>query len=368
MPDLSHIPTRLLPRTTLPSVYGCDYGVSAYSAVVVDTSFVEVLREANVYGCGYGEQLLKDGGGLGRILWLVGEKEASLRQAFDIFRSWAIGTDDDALSLQIILLDSGGYLLLLGPDPDRAQIRIAGYGSSLRPLIYSATYAKRMDTTSPFVIELQRYVKQAISPVMFGAAIAPRQLGGEPKLLEDCPELLLYKIAVYSESEARLNPSLKHFVERVYGTDRPEDERLKRPEPPSTQAVSKRRVTMIKNFFPVTRFRVQHEKRFYVLTEGLLAQGVRPWQVEQALCNLQLTGDIRANVVQEGGAPPIWTALSSRFEDLQTILVEPHLFQIKDQLLADAQQLLRAIVPDEEPKATFYECAGELAHLGFLDV
>ena len=335
----------------------------------MDTSFVEVLREAKVYGCGYGLGPLGEHEGIVRILWLVGGNESALRRAFEIFKSWAEGSDDDALSLQIILLDSGGYLLLLGPDPDRAQVRIVGYGSILRPLIYTATFAKRMDTTSDFVPKLQAYVRQALSPVMFGAALAPRWPGDEPRLLEDCPELVLYNVKVINEAEAEAEPAFRHFVERERGQAQTEGLRLRRSDLPSPSESSKRRRELLEKLFPVTIFRIRHELQIANITAAFARQGIRSWEIEQAVCNLQLTQLIlnQSSIGTDRESASPWGVLSTRFEDLETTLVVPTRWQLEEQLLADAQALLTALVPGVDPKISFFECAGELAHLGYLD-
>ena len=327
---------------------------------------MEVLRRAKIYGCGYGSAPLGDHGGLAKFLWLVGDDESALRQSFEIFKSWTVGTDYDALSLQIIILDSGGYLLLLGPDPDRAQIRIAGYGSILKPVIYAATYAKRMDTTSPFVRELYEYVQQALSPVMFGAALAPRGPGQPPQPLAKCPELTLHRVRVVREDEAMSEPALRHFVERDRGVPQASEAELRRPDSPSPDTVSRRRETMLHKLFPVTMFRIRHEGDFVSLKSDLLRIGIRQWQVEQAICNLQLTSSILQMRTNDEDVSP-WSVLASRFEDLETTLLIPTKWQLEEQLLVDAHALLTAVIPDYDRKLNFYECAGELAHLGFLD-
>jgi hypothetical protein len=64
-----------------------------------------------------------------RVFCLVAQNEDPARRAFEVFKLRADAVDADCVQLEIVLLAGGGYLLTIGPEPDRSSVRLAGYGS-----------------------------------------------------------------------------------------------------------------------------------------------------------------------------------------------------------------------------------------------
>jgi hypothetical protein len=164
-------PTRLLMKRSFTTSIGYDYGIPAYALLAVDTAFVNLLYEAEIVGCAYGLMPFPGSDVPMRIFSLVAQNADPARRAFEVFKQWADSVDADCVQLNIVLLSSGGYLLAIGPEPDRSAVRLAGYGSLLQPITMAATYVKRLDTVSAGVFDLREYKKLPISPVMFTAAV-----------------------------------------------------------------------------------------------------------------------------------------------------------------------------------------------------
>ena len=129
MPDRTLDPNRLLPRRSITTRFGYDYGISARALLAIDTAFLNLLYEAKVVGCAYGFMPSTDPNVPMRLLSLVVQNEAPARQAFEVFKLWEDAIDADCVKVEIVILSAGGYLLLIGPEPNRSMVRLAGYGS-----------------------------------------------------------------------------------------------------------------------------------------------------------------------------------------------------------------------------------------------
>jgi hypothetical protein len=366
-------PTRLLMKRSLTTSIGYDYGIPAYALLAVDTAFVNLLYEAEIVGCAYGLMPFPGSDVPMRIFSLVAQNADPARRAFEVFKQWADSVDADCVQLNIVLLSSGGYLLAIGPEPDRSAVRLAGYGSLLQPITMAATYVKRLDTVSAGVFDLREYKKLPISPVMFTAAVtSAREPTANMNLgpIDGCPELIKFEFEFIEESAARQDPLMSALID---GVDKP----IAKPDRDSSarkrlapERIAEQRTKAIKQRFPVTLHRIHITPALQSLKSKLTSQGIRDWQVDQAICNLQISEHchkyLLVNTDREDGDAPL-AVLSSRFEDVTTTFRSVGLREVEEQLLADARYLIQGADPHLEPAATLYECAGQLAHLGVLN-
>ena len=88
---------------------GFDFGVPLRTMIVGDYGFEPELRAAGIMGCAYGMQRDDRLGVVLPTISLVAENEMPVRAAFKRFKEWAATSDDDALELTIVLLNTGGY-------------------------------------------------------------------------------------------------------------------------------------------------------------------------------------------------------------------------------------------------------------------
>lgn len=106
-----------------------------------------------------------------RVFALVAQNEDPARRAFQIFKVWAEAIDADCVQLEVVILADGGHLLTIGPEPDRSNVRLAGYGTLFQPMTMAHTYVKKLDTVSAGLFDLRDYKTLPISPVMFTAGV-----------------------------------------------------------------------------------------------------------------------------------------------------------------------------------------------------
>jgi hypothetical protein len=373
MPDRTLDPNRLLPRRSITTRFGYDYGISARALLAIDTAFLNLLYEAKVVGCAYGFMPSTDPNVPMRLLSLVVQNEAPARQAFEVFKLWEDAIDADCVKVEIVILSAGGYLLLIGPEPNRSMVRLAGYGSLYEAITMGYTYVKKLDTVSKGLFDLRDYKQLTISPVVFSAAVTASR---EPtqnmdlRQIVGCPELVKYELKVTAEADARSDPFMSSLID---GPNAPEDRLDKKPSTtnhPTPSQISVARSRMLKQCFPVTIHRIQCTPSLMALKRTLTSKGIREWQVDQAICNSQIFDLCHkyalTHVNREEEDAPL-AVLTSRFEDVLTplALVDPN--QIEEQLISDARYLIQRFDPHMEPASTLFECAAQLAHLGVLN-
>ncbi|MGA8730910.1 MAG: hypothetical protein WB608_19295 [Terracidiphilus sp.] len=366
-------PTRLLPKRSVTSRIGYDYGISARALLAIDTAFIDLLYDAKIVGCAYGLMSSTDSNVPMRILSLVAQNENPARGAFEVFKLWADATEADCVQVEILILAGGGYLLTIGPEPNRSSVRLAGYGSLLEPITMACTYVKKLDTVSEGLFDLRDYKQLPISPVMFTACVtAAREPSAKVNLREiiGCPELIKFELKIIEEADARRDPFTSALIDGVSGGNARPDKKPKATNHLSPKQISDRRSKILKQCFPVTLHRIQATPSLLVLKRTMTSKGIREWQVDQAICNLQISElchkYLLTNIDREDADAPL-AVLSSRFEDVLNPLAFIDPIQLQDQLLADARYLIQSFDPHLEPAATLFECAAQLAHLGVLN-
>jgi hypothetical protein len=373
MPDLISDPIRLLPKRSITTRIGYDYGVPAYALLAVDPTFIDLLYEAKIVGCAYGFMPSQDLDTPMRVFSLVAQNEGPAGRAFDIFKIWTDAIDADCVQLEIVILADGGYLLTIGPEPNRSEIRLAGYGSLFQPMTMAHTYVKRLDTVSKGLFDLRDYKKLPISPVVFTASVtSAREPTANMSLrpIVGCPELIKFVFKMSEEKDARRNPFMSALIDGAENTRENHDKRFSARERLEPEQIAERRTKVLKQCFPVTLHRIAVSPSLSALKNTLTGKGISHWQVDQAICNLQIADlchkYLLSNVDREDADAPLGV-LASRFEDVLTPLHGVDLIRIEEQLLADAQYLIGNVDPHLDPATTLFECAAQLAHLGVLN-
>jgi hypothetical protein len=185
-----------------------------------------------------------------------------------------------------------------------------------------------------------------------------------------CPELIKFEFKFTEESEARRSPFMSALIDGVDKPDTKHDKNSSAQEGLAPDQIAKQRAKTLKQCFPVTLHRVRVTPALQDLKSTLTAQGIRDWQVDQAICNLQISELCHKYLLTETDREDVdapLAVLSSRFEDVMTSLRSVGLIQVEEQLLADARYLIESVDPHLEPATTLYECAAQLAHLGVLN-
>jgi hypothetical protein len=104
-----------------------------------------------------------------------------------------------------------------------------------------------------------------------------------------CPELIKFEFKFTEESEARRSPFMSALIDGVDKPDTKHDNNFSAHEGLAPEQIAKQRAKTLKQCFPVTLHRIRVTPALQDLKSTLTAQGIRDWQVDQAICNLQIS-------------------------------------------------------------------------------
>ena len=330
---------RSVRRGPQPHLSGFDFGVQEFVAVVGDTSFIQDLNAAEIIGASYGLQHQKDVGTAPSIA-LVGRNGEQLTKALSKIQAWDLGVGTDGCRLDVIFLNTGGYLLGISPDMGALANRLLPGSYLANPIFMAATWLKKMDSRDQALVRLKEYLE--------GGRVRPFFLGGE---------ILPPGFALDRTSIRPVQPSILKFSARFSTEDSPADgmvraivgARVARTPPGRTAArpqqsnreITRQRSSVLQRYFPVTAWRA-----IQVIDKAAIPD-VTQWQFVQAVCNLALSRDI-CSKAHYAGIPTdklfrtVNAALPSHIECAGLLpVVEPDLEDVRRQVLLDGAYLLR---------------------------
>lgn len=279
---------------------GFDYGCLPHAMAVGYYEFPNQLGEASVIGVAYGETWSDEIKRRVPTVTLVAQRGEPLAKAFDTFNAWAASTDPDAIELTIVVSTNGGYILSLSPEMSRLERRCLGFDRTHSLTFVMTTWSKPIDTVHPFLRQLQEYSRQPVAPFYLSGATHPAPIttlaGESPPALRPIPGLqALLKFEATLVDELDVEPGTTAAMAlQIASSNKSDRQRNGRHIPPSPSHVSKQRVTTLRTHFPVTLERIQRTGEVREMARELARDGIAIGQIEQALCNLTLSRDLRA--------------------------------------------------------------------------
>ena len=343
-------------RATRPQ--GFDYGLLPSAMAVGSFGFPGHLTAASVdavaYGVAWSNELKKSIPSVS----LLAQHGNELQKAFAEFSAWSQATDPDSVDLRFIFLNNGGYVLGISPEYSRLRRRCLDSDRAHRVLVCNGTWFKRMDSLHPALRELREYSSQSIAPFSFSGAtyFGPRNAltrFSPPEILPltGIDSLLKFEVTFVDEDNV-----VPHTIEWV-GAKLQSPQSLSAAKPPRLDVddIAKQRRNVIACHFPVTVERIRRRGDVLILMRHFIATDVRPWQIEQALCNLVIgseTGQGRhfAGLSSRKVIKHVALALHSRCEladgrTLSTFTVD----EVRTQIVADGNALLRYFDKKKRP-------------------
>lgn len=351
-----------------PKQRGWDYGVPLHALAVGSFSFVEHLRKADVLGVACGFSVYPQIKNPLPAISLIGRHRQHLISVFKEWNEWAKAIDGDTVELSFVFLRNEGYQLVINPEPQRQILRILGFDAFWQPVTVQASWIKQMDTRQPFLDELRQHVSSGLGPFLLSAAhysgitIAPA--GVAPETVEPLPEiqpLLKFEARFIDEDKASTDPWGKQMVAaRLIGRGQTKKSKKgkklhklpKRPSRLSNSEISSGRQQKLKKLFPVTLARIERLPECQKIVSALRKDGIRLWQIEQAICNLCVSLEITGGrphflgISQEQWPRLLTDHLAKRYEfaDCQEgALVKIALEQIVEQIILDSEALLKYV-------------------------
>jgi hypothetical protein len=367
------IPIQVIAKSK-PKRLGWDYGVPLHALAVGSFSFVEHLHKADILGVAYGFSSHPQIEGPLPEIALVGRHRQNLTAIFKEWNEWAKLTDGDAVELSFVFLRNGGYQLVINPESQRQILRLLGFDAFWQPVAVQASWLKQMDTRQPFLDQLLQHVAYGLGPFLLsavvytGIAIAP---GPSPEGIEPLPEvqpLLKFEARFIDEDKASTDPWGKQMAAAglIGESKNKKPKKRKRPHklpkrPPrlSNSEISSGRQQKLKKLFPVTLARIARSPECQKIVSALYRDGIRLWQIEQAICNLCISLEMTGGqphflgISQEQWPSSLTNHLAKRYEfadgqkgALVRILSE----QVVEQIILDSEVLLKYVGQRSSPQ------------------
>lgn len=265
-------------QTPLP--IGYDYGLKPRLMLLGNTDFPELLRKSFV-ALLYGQ--MPDFGGLVEppFLGLAFEDMHIARRCFGIFKEWvdAVG-DGDALCLNFIEFKSREFALCLSPQRELFLERMLSpiHKDEFDSLVLLVGHMKMFPRMSEGYLYFRNEARK--SPFV----VFPETRGGPLMDLAFCKS----EIHFWKEDEVPENSVEFGLLQSKLGAPNPTPQPQTAKSKMSREDVALRRKRQVSRFFPVTLERLRLQSAWREAAQELEAEGFRPWQIEQAACNLAL--------------------------------------------------------------------------------
>jgi hypothetical protein len=283
-----------------------------------DFSFIELLNSAKIFACAYGLQQVEGFSQPVPFLALVGENQAGLEKAFEVFAGWGCESDGDVVDIHVLLRSDGTYQVWIWPEMERALYKIVPETNLYRANFVNAAWIKQLDTTHPAMHKLRRYCDLPISPVLFTAATGdPRDVPRDSLRVAPVsrlPRLIKFDLKIVAEGGKLGKPPFYPNEKDIPREARDDPTKAMLPH---TYCWRRRKTMDI--VFPISRERVRRV--------GLVARvrslpgyaNVTETQVVQAAINLMLSneitpGDRHYSEITDRFTETVWAKIANRRE------------------------------------------------------
>ena len=345
---LSSVPAKAKPK-------GFDYGGLPWIVAHSSIEFPRYLSTASIVAVLYSGEWSEATNQTVPMISLVAQHGDELAKAFEEFNNWSDVTDPDSVEITFVFRKSGGYLFAISPELSRLERRCLGFDCTYQVLAAHLIWIKEINTVHPLLQRFREHCSAPIAPFLFGGVA----YGGLQASLSTCTpsdieniqglqSLLKFEVTLVDEDDVKPN-STGWMALRVAdaGWQQQAPSSPTGPPKPSPNKVAKQRIKTLRHHFPVTLERIRRSSSVPVLVPPLVADAVRPWQIEQALCNLVLSTEMGRGVHFSGlsgrkTANSIVEALTARYEvadggDIPVFTID----DVRTQILADGNALLR---------------------------
>lgn len=345
-----------------------------------DVDFARYLSEAETFAVAYGYDRVPGTTVTVPAITILGRELDPLTKAFDALARLATASNGgDAVDLGIVFRDQNRYLLALSPEPTRLTRRCLGFERVLQALPTFPIWVKHQDQTNPWLRQFEKYCRNLVSPFLLdGAVYSGLAVGGrpEPSLMTSLPpqsKILKFSARFSDEAEARPGSWASSILATA---DR---RQVSRPGPEGAKEVLRSyahhtRARTFATHFPVTLGRLGMTPHLASIEIALQQEGIRRWQIEQAVCNLALSLENVGRMHYEGLSmraleKAIVDWLRRRFEMADGTSAPAEMVtteSVREQIRLDAYALLRKVGRKSVPSSA-QEAVEALQQLGLLD-
>lgn len=327
------------------SKIGYEYGLKPHIVLIGDNAFSNYFAEAKCLGLIYvfGSDE-KDNQIPVQIAFLF-QKEDPAKKFLGclMYRIERSNNDGDAVSIEFIENNKGGYTIAVFPEMNRFIDRNVPkhLKDKITPVMMIQTHFKEIDSISPYYYTFKTNYKKA-------GKIAVGYVIGTPSKIKKQSEkyFLKTKFNFYEKGDKPKNSSaeLYDFIQK---NKIPKKGVYPKPPKETKEEISTKRLSEIKDFFPVTYNKLNNQGWLIELVQEL----EKKYEIDiiiQAICNLILferlkqEKDLSPNFTKRGYPIKILDYLISTFESFSSYFPTDDFFtidKIVNQIKNDQQEL-----------------------------
>lgn len=263
---------------------GFDYGLKPHFILVGDIEFSELFTKADCRGILYMFAQGKRDELIPVQMAFIFQNEEPAEKFLNILLSWVEKSDNDgdAVSIDFIENNKGGYTLSISPEINRFVERMIpkNLKDKVNPIMMVQTHYKEIDTLGQNYLNFKANYKK-VEKIAVGYIIGtPKKIVKQSKRYFTKKEFNFYK-----EDEIPTNSVALGYraTQKLSGFD---PKTLPKPPKETINEISQRRITELKSLLPLTYNRLKN--LWLGDTQERLTQIYTPEIIMQAICNLSI--------------------------------------------------------------------------------
>ncbi|MCL2650489.1 MAG: hypothetical protein FWD60_05600 [Candidatus Azobacteroides sp.] len=327
------------------SKIGYEYGVKPYMILVGDIDYANYFVEAKCLGLLYMFRVDCNDNHIPAQIAFMFQNEAPAKIFFDCLMNWIerSNNDGDAVSIEFIENDKGGYTVAISPEMKRFIDRNipAHLKDKISPLMMVQTQFKEIDSVSPSYQAFKANYKKA------GKIAVGYVIGNSNKIEKQSDKYFIKTEFNFHEQDNIPQNSSAKIYDSIQKNKTFDKETLPKPPKKTMEQISARRNSEIKTFFPVTYNQLYNQGWLSSLVQELNKKYERDIII-QAICNLILferlkqEKDLSADFTKAGYPTRILDYLISTFESFSSYFPADDFFtleKVENQIKNDQYQL-----------------------------
>jgi hypothetical protein len=327
------------------SKIGYEYGVKPYMILLGDIDFANYFVEAKCLGLIYAFGVDNNNNHIPVQIAFVFQNEEPAKKFLDCLLNWVKRSNDDgdAVSIEFIENDKGGYTIAISPEMNRFIERNVPthLKDRISPRMIVQTQFKEIDSVSPSYQAFKANYKKA-------GKIAVGYVIGNINKIEKQSDKYFIKTEFNFHEKGNISQNssaeIYDFIQKNKTFDKEN-----RPKPPqeTMEQISARRNSEIKTFFPVTYNQLHNQGWLSDLVQKLNKK-YKEDIIIQAICNLILferlkqEKNLSADFTKTGYPVNILDYLISTFESFSSYFPPDDFFtleKIETQIKNDQHEL-----------------------------
>ncbi len=263
---------------------GYDYGVKPFFMIVGDLEFSDLFKKADCKGILYIFGKEDTGEMIPVQIAFLFQNEEPAEKFLDILLGWVTKSDNegDAVSIDFIENDKGGYTLAIYPEINRFQERMIPkhLKNKVSPIFMIQTHFKKIDTLGQNYLNFKSNYKKAKNIAIGYVIGTPTKIGKQSKKYFTKKEFNFYKENEIPSSSM----AISYNATKSHSSFDPNT--LPKPPKESLEEISLRRISEMKSLLPLTYNKLNN------LWLGEIQKKLSPKYdreiIRQAICNLTI--------------------------------------------------------------------------------